>query len=157
MPRKAKLIPGAELEMPTADEIAAELRTLIGRRPPDDLQTGAQGQTTAGGALTAVVYVVPAGKRFVLTRTIVEAAGYTPAAPYNAPGAYLRITRNGQTVDFLSLVAGSGGSLPAISTDSDDSGPVFKNGDELAVELVGGPATTDILVSIRGILREPLE
>lgn len=149
---KQKMVPGAEIESVTPDElrgIIAEAFSGVGGAP-EIVQARKDGTTDANGNLTLAVYTIPPGQEYVHTRMIVWAASATPASPWTGAGAYLLVLRNDIPVDFVSLVPGATG-LPAISTDSESQAPVFRQGDTLSVQLVSGPATTNIVVSIRGI------
>jgi hypothetical protein len=149
---KAQLVPGAEIDFATPADVAAIAEAIAGLGgTPDVVRMQASGMTTAAGFLELVVYAVPPGQSFILTRTIVEASGFTPGVPFTGAGAYLDILRNDVREDFVSLAEAPG--LPAISTDSETQGAVFQNGDQVIVRITGGPATTSITARIRGSQR----
>jgi hypothetical protein len=151
---KQKLVPGAEFDFATPADIAAIAEAISGiGGTPDVVRMTASGNTNAAGFLELPVYVVPAGQSFTLTRTVVEASGYTPGVPFIGAGAYLDILRNDVREDFVSLAAAPG--LPAIATDGETAGAVFQNGDTLIIRIVAGPPNTSITARIRGVQRAP--
>jgi len=145
--------------MLTREELAEELaRTFTPEAElPVIVRPEEEGETTAAGAVTIDVYTVPAGYDFSLTRLIIEAAGFTPAAPFTGAGAYIAVRRSSVLIDFASLIAvepsGGGKSLPALFTYSVTSGFSLRNKEVLQVELVAGPASTRILARAEGFLR----
>lgn len=149
---RQKIVPGAEIETLSADElrgVISEAFSGVGGAP-ETVMARANKLTDASGNLSLELYIVPAGQEFVLTRLVVEADGKTPASPFTGAGSYLQTLRNDEVVDFTSLAAGTLG-LPAISTDGEDSAPVFRQGDRVIVRIVSGPATTNVVASMRGI------
>ncbi len=154
---KTKLTSGAEIDFLTADELRQVLREQaqdLREVDPTEIRADDQGITDAAGALTLSVYKVPSGRRFKLTRMIVLADGFTPAAPFQAAGAYLLVRRSGgQVVDFLPLTVASGGGLPAKGSDSISQAADFVNGETVDIQLVAGPASTNVSVFIQGSLQ----
>ena len=156
---KVALKPGAEIETLTREELRAELESLrlALARNPATVRAEEDGATAATGALTLPFYQVPMGMGFKLTRCAVFADGFTPAVPFNGAGAFLELLRNDVPVAFQSLVAGAGGGLPfvLIDADSESSAAWAGNGEQFAIRLTAGPASTGIIVRTQGVL-EPI-
>ena len=150
---KATLIPGAELEFATPDDVTAAIAAAISGMAgtPDVVRAEAAGVTSAAGFLELPVYVVPLGQSFTLTRIVVEASGFTPGVPFTGAGAFLDILRNDIREDFVTLASGPG--LPAIATDGESQGAVYQNGDVVAIRITLGPISTGIVARIRGLQR----
>ncbi len=145
--------------MLTREELAEELARAFtpDAELPVSVRPEESGETTTTGAVSIDVYTVPAGYDFNLTRLLVEAEGFTPAAPFTGAGAYIAIRRSSVLIDFAALIAvepsGGGKSLPALFTYSVTSGFRLSNKETLQVALVAGPATTVITARAEGFLR----
>jgi hypothetical protein len=129
-------------------------RTSSGRAPTELVRAEESGQTSAAGALVLPVYVVPAGMEFRVHLVIVEADGFTPAAPFNGAGAYWRLRVAGRAVDEASLVAAAanGSQLPFVRTYGFMQGPVSVNNEPFELELNAGPVNTLVRVLAQGTL-----
>lgn len=153
---KFKLQAGQEvdvLDAAEAREIVAELLERVRADREIPVRMGEGGQTDGAGAVTIPVYVVPLGREFALNRLLVDADGYTPAAPYTNAAGYIDVRRGGVRVDFVGLSNG----IPALSIDGKETANRFRNGETVEVVIVGGPANTSIQVEIHGMLRAPEE
>ncbi len=152
---KAKLQAGQEIDFLTRAEMAEVLRDHArdtAEVEPTTWRAALSGKTDGTGAVTIDVLTVPMGRRFRLTRYIIQADGFTPAAPYQGTGFILVRREGGQVVDFLPLTAASGGGIPAKSADSTSAAAEFVNGEKVEIAIVGGPVTTGISVYAQGTL-----
>jgi hypothetical protein len=144
---KARIIPGAELEVPSADEIARRVTRLNATRPEVPIRAEASKLTDASGAVLFEVYRVPPGRSIRLTRLLVQADGFSARSPYTGAGE-VSLVRNDVIVDTLSLVSGPG--LPAVFESSESSAPFYANGDSVQVQVIGGPVTTNVTARMQG-------
>lgn len=155
---RVTLKPNAELDILTREELRKELEAITDRLAyhPAVVRLEEDGATDAGGELELAIYRPPAGMEFRLTRCYVVAEGFTPAVPFNGAGAFLELLRAGVPVDGVSLVAAAanGGQIPIMLVDADspDSAQVYFNGEDVAIRLTNGPASTRIGVRAQGIL-----
>lgn len=153
---KQKLTAGAELDLLTEQElrtlieelVSGYLRPTMPRRDEDGLLV------PAGGAdVTLALPPVSRGMEIVYTRLVIEAPGsaFTPAAPYNAAGAYVAIMRSDlELLDFVSLVAGAGGGIPyRFGPWSSSNGIRVRDGEQLRALIHVPPAAGTPLV-LRG-------
>ena len=119
------------------------------------------GQTDGAGLLDLVIYRVPPGFQFIVTRLNVEAFGFSPAVPYTNAAGWIALMRSdkfaiGTMVDFLpNPPVANGAILPASITDGVTEAGVFRGGESIGFHINAGPATTDIFVRLQGI-EEPL-
>jgi hypothetical protein len=152
---KVKLQAGAELDVLSpseAREIVVELLERERREPTyEQARPGESAVTDANGNALINVYVVPVGRKFIVTRLIVNADGFTPGVPFKNAAGWIDVLRSNERVDFVNLANG----IPAQSIDSKDTGNVFWNGEIVQVQITGGPANTSVRVDLRGLLETP--
>lgn len=154
---KQRIAPGAEIEALTPLEAEALIAEMLGAggRPQVTVRGDASGQTSAGGVFPGeglVVYRVPQGMAFKLTRLYVRNDGNTFGNPFTGAGAALLLQRNDVEVDGAPLFPGSGGSLPAVLTDSETQANHFVNGEAVVVQFIAGPASQNVVVRFQGEL-----
>lgn len=159
---RVALRPNAELDVLTRDELREELEAIVERLRgrPAVVRLDEDGATDSGGELELEFYRVPTGMGFRLSRLYVVADGFTPAVPFNGAGAFLELLRGGAPIVGVSLVAGAAvnaGALPMLLVDADspESAAWYGNGEQVAIRLTNGPASTRINVRAQGLL-EPI-
>lgn len=160
---QTKIAAGETLETLTQEELRTVLEELASGylRDPFRDRIDAGGTTTAGGALQTGIYKPKQGYRFRLQRLAVIVDGYTYASPYN-PGTQgclqiLRGTRNANlVVDGYAFGGSTGGTLPATYVESSSKAIDVVSGEELYLQVVGGPASKSVSIIGHGQL-EPLE
>ena len=155
-----------------AEEIQ-KLGRLLASRPQDGPTGGASGQTDSDGMLALIVYKVAAGEQFRLRRAVVEAQGFTPAAPFAASDAWLgfydltqdsvpELTAGGAVgdiyqgalKDFAPSIAG-GPIFPALFVDSEEEAAEIRGPNTLMLLVSEGPPLVRVTVNYQGILRRP--
>lgn len=145
-----------ELDLLVKEELAATIeQTLAGYLRPTTPRRDVDGLVTpAAGDVTLSLPPVPRGMEVEYTRVVIEAPGtaFTPAAPYNAAGAYLLLQRSGETLDVLSLVAGSGGGIPFRWTWSTSYSIRVRDGESLSAFIHIPPASTPLTLRGDGFL-----
>lgn len=150
-----KIAAGEEIDVLNATEaediIARAIAQMQGQGGEGEIRAGEGGVTDANGNIVVPVYVVPVGCSFRITRLVVDADGFTAAAPFRNPAGAVVVRRSGETVDFVNLQNG----LPALSTDSKDTGTRWRNGEIVELQLINGPANNTIRVAVQGFLRKP--
>jgi hypothetical protein len=148
---KHRIAAGEELDVLNKDELREVIGDFVSavEDGETELRTGESSKTDANGNVTIAVYAVPPGFSFRVTRLVVDADGFTLAAPFRNPAGAVVVQRSGEMVDGINLQNG----LPAISTDSKDTGTRWRNGEIVEVVLVNGPATNGVRVAIQGFLR----
>jgi hypothetical protein len=146
---KQRLVAGGEIDALSVDEARALFDELAGKLATRTVRPAKDGRTDAAGALTLSVYTVPIGMELEVNRLLVTADGFTPAAPYLNAAGYLYVLRAGVVVDFLSLATGG---LPALSTDGTGPAVRYRNGEDVGIALVSGPASTKVQAAIQGRL-----
>ena len=151
---KQRVVPGAEIEAATPQEVGALVAELLGAtgRPQRPVRAEASKAADTSGNVRCPVYTVPAGMGFRLTRVYVTIDSATFGAPFTGSGAYLLILRNDVPVDGIPLTPGSGFSLPAVLTTGITDAAYFENGDELAVQAFNLTASIGLLVRMQGEL-----
>jgi hypothetical protein len=126
-----------------------------------------QGATDGAGSLLLPVYTVPADHNAFLTYAMVEAAGFTPAAPYSTAGWIgLLEWRRGAVVpaaaqaliaagndpgmlrSFGPTVAGAAW-LPSFFGAADSSGWAYRPESVVCLVINGGPVSKQVTVSYR--------
>lgn len=148
---RTKVVPGAELEIPSAEDIAAAIRPLLAEPELRTMRGAKSGATDSAGALSdLIVYTVPPGWDFSLNRLLIEADGYTPAAPWVNAAGYIQLVRSGEVVDFVTLGGAVAGGIPMLLADSDDTAHLFRNGQTVGLRIVGGPTSTVITAKFQG-------
>jgi len=134
---------------------------LLNRRIMVEYKTG---QTDANGNADIVLYQIPAGMQFIVTRVNVEAAGFNAGTPFSAAGAWIALTRSqtfavGTTLDFLPNPPNAGATpiLPASISDGATEAGVFRGGEFAVLHIVGTAtlANVDIWARLQGI-QEPI-
>lgn len=119
-----------------------------------------QASTDDEGNVTFPVYQAPAGQNFYASRVVVEANGYTPAAPYANANFYLALyasqnpnqVAQGQLLDFTPATDGAQG-LPNVSEyPADDGGPLIQGQHYMVCDVVAGPASTRVTVRYQGFV-----
>ena len=149
---KFKLHAGAEIDVLSPDEAREIVVEALGRAREElnEIARPAEsGVTDATGAVTIEVYTVPMGYEFALNRLVIDADGFTPGAPFKSGVGFIDVRRAGKRVDFVNLQNG----IPALAVDGPDTAIRFRNGEQLEVVLVGGPANTTVQVGAQGRLR----
>jgi hypothetical protein len=106
------------------------------------------GETDANGNLDLRLFQVPQGHQFTVTRVTIEAAGFTPAAPYGNAAAWIALIRgaifaSGSILDFGPAASG-GTILPSIFSSSDSHAPAINGGEILTLHLVGAVALANV-------------
>lgn len=152
---KHKIAAGEEIDVLNADEARQIVDDVVARvvRQADEIEWRGEESavTDANGNALIPVFVVPPGRIFRITRLVAAADGFTAAAPFRNPAGALQVLRGNTIVDFVNLENG----LPALSTDSRDTGTRWRNGELVQVQLIGGPANTSVNVTAQGFLRHP--
>lgn len=152
---KFKLQAGEVLDVLTPDEAREILLELLEQSREAGLETEVRADesavTDAAGAVTFTVYQVPVGRAFRITRLVIDADGFTPGAPFKNGVGFIDVLRGDERVDFVNLATG----IPALSVDSKDSGARWRNGEQVRVSLVGGPASTSVRAKLQGFERTP--
>lgn len=155
---KTQLRAGAEIDLLTADELKQLLDAYLSGflrppqtvRPAQSIPLDASGNTNQNA--NSRIYEVPAGYVFRLHRAEFGIDGYTYGAPYTSNTGYLEIHQNGIARDGLPLTAPG---LPAVWSGGTADGIEYRNGERVAVKLVGGPASKALNVQLQGTL-EPI-
>lgn len=160
--------PGTEVAGPAMFDLVREIKhaQMVGQqllKQADSLldtrtivQT-ANGTTTAAGLLDLLLYTVPGGFEFVVTRVNVEAVGFTPAVPYTNAAGWIALCRGdsfavGSMLDFLpNPPLASGPILPAVMSDGGEQAGAIRGGEKVSLHIQSGPATVDIYVRLQGI------
>lgn len=157
---RVKIAPGAELDVLNKQELHEVLHEVLAHFRSDEserVRPQENGLTDGTGAAAIVVYQVPIGMGFRLSRITVSADGFTFAAKFtNAAGA-IELRRGGQLVDGVNLnpSAAAGDQsvgIPWVETYSGSVRPAFQNGEQVAVNVVGGPPNTNVNVLLEGDL-----
>lgn len=159
--------PGAEVAGPPMFDLVREIRQaqIVGEqllKQADSLfdrrvviQT-ANGTTTGAGILDLLLYNVPQGFEFTITRVNVEAVGFSPAVPYTNAAGWIAVCRGdrfavGSILDFLpNPPVASGAILPALFTDGANQAGIIRGGEKVSLHIETGPATTDVYVRLQG-------
>ena len=119
------------------------------------------GNTDASGNMDLVLYRVPQGMQFIVTRVNIENGGNSPASPYTNAAGWIGLMRadkfvKGTLVDFLPNPPVSNGAiLPASITDGATEAGLFRGGEIIGLHIDTGPANNDIWVRLQGI-QEPV-
>jgi hypothetical protein len=152
---KVKLQAGAELDVISpqeAREIVVELLEQERARGHETfVRADESAVTDAAGNAVITVYTCPVGKVFRITRLVVDADGFTPGAPFKAATGFIAVLRSGEVVDFVNLSNG----IPALSTDNADTGARWRNGEQVQVQISGGPANTTVRAKVQGFEKQP--
>lgn len=152
---KQKYQPGGTIDAVTSAELERALGRLVTalerREVRERVKDAASAATDdATGAAVIDVYQVPLGMEFRLTRLLIESNSSTFAAPFtNANGAAL-ILRNGKVVDGVNLAAPAG--IPVSWTSGSAQAPRYRNGEKVSVQLIGGPVSSVVTVTLEGDL-----
>lgn len=153
---KQRLTPGAEIDVLTESELTKALGEILRGKTdqPAQVRDEQAKQTDAAGGLELVCFTVPPGMGFYLNRLLVRADGFTAAIPFTGAGAMLEVLRDDTLVDFKSLVAAAAvpAGLPALLSYGTDSAAWFSNGSQVKIRITAGPALTNIVARISGIL-----
>ena len=141
-------MPGGEIDAATSEEIAQLERALHNKVVSERVHAEDVALSDGTGAVKIIPYVVRLGMEFRLNRVTIEADGVTYAALFvNAAGS-VTIQRGGQVLDGYNLSAG----IPNTWTAGSGSAPRYRNGEEVQLVVVGGPANTKITARIEGDL-----
>jgi hypothetical protein len=158
---KVLLKAGAEVDFLSADEYAKQSKET--REFFEKMQRGAIGETitrSAGGfTLDAAgtsksgpyngafgVYRVPTGFDAFLTRASFDYEGSSAASPVTCD---VRICADQNTPASLRAVNNT---LPTVYEASKSHAPLFRGGQLVVIAFTGGPATTEIYVTVQVIL-----
>lgn len=123
-----------------------------------DVDAIATANTNGSGNVVFPIYTVGQGFRFELGRLLINADGYTPAAPYSNASFWLGIFTSsdpagtpaiGQMIDFLPTTAGAQG-IPDVADY--DPAQILRTGQTLVCRIVTGPASTRITARYQGRL-----
>ena len=149
---KTRIAPNETLDVLNADElrdVLAEFAYLFETKDyAEDVRPEENGKTDANGHALIEVYTVPPGMKLRVVRIVFKADGFTFAAPWVNAAGYFNVLRNGQVVDGGPLAAG----IPTVGTDSSSAGPRYRNGEVVAIEVFGGPLSTNLTVLVEGDL-----
>lgn len=150
---KTEIKAGAVIETLTLDELQDWFNEQISGyfRGPQTMRPDGGNKTNGSGNVDVHVYRVPAGMVFSLHRAFITADGYTFASPFTANAGYVEIHRNGEAVDGIPLGNGAFG-IPIAYTAGDSDAIDFRNGERVTFHVVGGPASTAIVVRCQGTL-----
>lgn len=160
---KAKLVPNAELEFVSPDELKAILEELRADQPltlriPEAFVGDANGNIGVLG--DAIIYQVPVGFEFRLHMIRVSCDGHANAGQQlQHAGAFYQLLAGDQPIDDASL--DSAGikpeAIPLFHTFSRDQGPYGRNGEQLKVVVSGLAlaANTRYSVYVQGTLVKP--
>lgn len=134
--------------------IGDELDERFDLAPTELVRAEESGKTDAAGLLVLPIYVVPPAMEFRVHVIVVEADGFTPAAPFNGAGAWWRVRVASRGVDEASMVAAAvnGSQLPFVKTYGFMQGAVAVNQEPLELEINAGPANTLIRAFAQGTL-----
>lgn len=159
---KQRIIHGAMLEIPTADEIV----NLI-PRPPRETRVRAPEQMTldATGTGAVDIYKVPTGAEFDLRRVQFElgtvVGGNLGTAGINliTVGNFCRYLRSGTPVGWAlpaNSLGTAAGRIPGVETWGAEQGPYLRGGEVFSVQICGGAVNAGNTISItaEGILYE---
>lgn len=160
---KQKLVAGAEIDFLTqaeARQIMREARKDALEGQSTRVRATESGSTDASGNGTVTVYRVPAGRKFRLTRILVEADGQTFGVEFHSATGFVVIKRSGgQIVWGTQLAAASNIGIPFVFNWSASAGMEFLNNETVDVVITGGPVSVGVQVDIEGdlIARVPIE
>lgn len=154
---KVVLRPNAELELLTQDELRQVVReTLAGwnrpaqtGRPRQTVQTDGSGNAN-GNANGLKLYVVRPGQTFRLHRLFIRPEASTFGVPYTSNTGYVEIMRGERAIDGFPLTAPG---IPKMMTWGTADGPLYKNGDELRIDIYGGPVSAVIIADAQGTIK----
>jgi len=161
--------PAAKSMLELREQVAELARAIVNSTVPDGPTGIASGMTDASGNAFIIVYSCAAGEQFRLHRALVEAQGYTWAAPYSAGSAFLGLyslqntaapasftgiadVYQGAQKDGGPPVAG-GPILPVLFADEDAQASEVRGPNSLVLMISGGPASKRITVNYQGSLR----
>lgn len=160
---KVKLVPNAELEFVSPDElrkILAELREEQPRamRVPEAFVGDANGNI--GVTSDAIVYQVPVGFEFRIHLIRVSCDGHANAGQQlQHAAAYYQMLAGDQPIDDASLDAAGikNEAVPFTHTFARDQGPIARNAEQLKVVVsgLGLAANTRYSVYVQGTLVRP--
>ena len=164
MAKQTIKIGGRELEIDalTRDDLHAELELVLSGflRPPLEVRPENGVVLDNTGAGIASIYRAKAGMQFRLTRVFVTVNGATFGVPLTGLTGGIDIYRSSGNANdpldgttFPSTSAPS--SLPQVATWNRANAPLFRDGEELRVGIVGGPAGGQMFVRAAGFL-EPI-
>lgn len=150
---KFKLVAGSEVDLVSPEELRTVLDEFVEqfqRSHSERVRAAFQAQTDGGGNLALDAYEVPIGMEFRLSRVVVQADGFTFAAP-GVAGVALEIRRNGvngQLVDGQKPAVG----LPWSWSSGGSPSPHYRNGETVTVHVLGGPVNVNVSVYVEGDL-----
>ncbi len=116
-------------------------------------------ETDANGNADLVLYRVPQGMQFVVTRLIVENATNNAGTPFSAAGAWIALIlgdryQPGSIRDFAPNPANAGATplLPWVFSDGNEEASVFRGGETVGLHIVGTAtlANQDIWATLQG-------
>lgn len=144
-----------KLDLFTHGEARDTVRSLIAELRDDGPRTVRPDESAvldATGAAMIEVYTVPLGMEFALHRLVLDFDGYTVAVPYTNANGYALIQRSGEMVDYISFAAAAGG-VPAVYGVGGAQAARFRNGENVEVAIVGGPAARSVRAKVQGVLQ----
>lgn len=157
---RAKIVPGAELEVLTPGE-AAELLAAQYREDVEERVRAAATVTLDGaGNGEDEVYTPPLGMEFEARRISCDLSTATdPGTGQVALGAgktveYLRGV-GGTRIEWGQPTFGAAVQVPGSQSWGDEQGPYIRNGETFAVRAKGLTAGATLDVTVEGILRKP--
>lgn len=155
---KTRIVPGAEIDIPTADEIVKLIpRPLQVTR----IRAAASVLLGATGAGDDEVYKVPAGMELAVRRVVITLTGNVPNDPntgnvlLNAAGKFVAYMRSGQLIEYGQPAYGAAIQVPGVQTWGDQQGPYLRNGEVFGVVAAGLTANTSLSVYVEGLLYRP--
>lgn len=146
---KVQLRAGAELDVLTPQELAAELDKLperlrgLQRPEPRWYRIGASGATDGSGNALVEVFRIGQGQEFRAQRVMVEVDGHDAGTPSGTGG--FQLLRDDAVVDVY-----TGGKLPGVLVSPDGAGARFRNGALLEVQILNGPVDAAVNVMVEG-------
>jgi len=143
---KQRVVPGQEIDAATSGELHELAQVLLRKDTMERVRAAEVAPLDSDGNGTVDIYGPPLGMEFRLCRVIVEANGYTYAAMFTNATGSVAIKRGAVTVDGYNLAAG----IPNAWSAGSGSAPRYKNGEQVTVEIVGGPPGVSVTVSIEG-------
>ena len=159
---RQKFAIGQELDLLSSNEfergLSQTIRAIIGLREPPTvmrptIQFSADGAGNVGAGADIPAYKTPPGCRAIINRWLLEATGFTPAAPLNVGFLYAR--RGSASGDPVVFWPGSGSTVaPSLWVDGRDSGVRLGEGEGLVITGSGFAANQAFLLHLQLILIE---
>lgn len=123
-----------------------EGETMV-RQGPTFVTDATGGTSTLGGG-GGVIWQIPVGFDFFVTRLTVDYEGSTDKTPTSCD---VRLCADQNTPASLRVL---GAQVPFVYEGSKSHAPMFRGGQSLLVALTSGPATTTIYCGVQGVLTQ---